>query len=94
MAKVPIPVATHQYERTDAQLSAERKRALRAVRRAQRAWDTEIEKLERRIFEVLAKKTLVTRLNVGGIVFMYNLTIAKQKELESQLANFIEVALE
>ncbi|MBA7550014.1 hypothetical protein ES705_42519 [subsurface metagenome] len=76
---------------TFAQLQRERKAALREVRRVQRATDTQIERIERRLFVLLDRKTLITRDVAMAFVPMWNKFFSQVKELERALADFISV---
>ena len=54
---------------TFAEVQRKRKEALREVRRRQRATDSSIERMERRIFRLLDRKTL---LNVNDAIELYD----------------------
>ena len=69
----------------------ERKEAMRAVRRAQRAHDTEIEKLERTVFRKLARKTILTLDDANEIVGKFTSLLNKLKPLEKAIADFITI---
>lgn len=74
-----------------AELQRQRKSSLREVRRRQRAADTAIERIERRLFTLLDRKTLITREVALSLVPLWNDYIAKTRDLEKGLADFISV---
>ena len=77
---------------TFAELKRQRKQALRGVRRIERSADTAIEKLERRIFRMLGRKTIIDRESALTLVPLYNEFIAEVRKLEKAIADFISVS--
>lgn len=77
---------------TLAELQRERKAALREVRRRQRSLDTDLEKLERLIFSMLDRKTLIT---TSDAIKIADRTVALGQLLsllEGGVADFVEVS--
>jgi hypothetical protein len=75
---------------TQAQVQRERKSLLREIRRRQRRADTNIERLERRIFALLDRKTLI---EPSDALSLYNHYFGQfwfaAKEMEKALAAFV-----
>lgn len=76
---------------TIVELRRERIAALRSARKVQRAADTAIEVLERRMFRMLDRKTIIDRESALTLVPLWNDFIAKAKAMEKALADFISV---
>lgn len=74
-----------------AELQRERKAALREVRRKQRAADTRIEKIERRIMTLLNRKILITQESARTIVPLWNDYVGANRALETAIADFISI---
>lgn len=77
---------------TLAELQRERKTALREVRRRERSLDTELERLERRIFRLLDRKTLITTADALNVADRINALGQLLRQLESGVADFVEVS--
>lgn len=74
-------------------LQSVRKQALREVRRRQRAADTLIERLERRIFALLERKTLIDEEDAVELYDRwFRPFMDAVKSLEQGLADFIDVS--
>ena len=69
-------------ERTPAQVQSMRKAVFRAIRKAERATDTELEILERRLFQLLKRKTLLQPFTIKEVAMRYNAVVRKMKVLE------------
>lgn len=76
---------------TVAELQRRRKEALREARRRQRALDTQIERIERKIFSLLDRKTLITREDALNLVPMWNEFTKLAQQTERGLTDFISV---
>lgn len=76
---------------TVAQLQSERKNALREVRRRERTADSQIERLEREIFRLLDRKTLLTVENAISLTDKYRTFVALVTDLEKSIVDFVEV---
>ena len=76
---------------TFAEIRTERKNALRYVRRTQRAFDTELERMERTIFRLLDRKTVLTGDDALRISRMWNAVNGKARDFEKGLAEFYTV---
>lgn len=74
-----------------AEEKARRKAALRAFRAVQRQADSAIERLERRIFTLQGRKTIITRVAVITLRPLWNEFIRKVKEMETTLADLLTV---
>lgn len=74
-----------------AELQRERKSAAREVRRKERDADTSIEKIERRIFALIERKTLITPEAAMSLVPLWNDFKAKVTDLEKSIADFIGI---
>lgn len=72
---------------TVAEVQRERKSYLREFRRRERAADTAIERVERRIFRLLARKTLIIGSDISMLVNDYNDFVAKVRDMEKALAD-------
>lgn len=79
-------MATYQ---SAAALQRVRKAALREVRRRERATDTAIEKIERRLFVLLDRKTLITHEVALTIVPYWNAFLSRVNDLEAAVTDFI-----
>jgi len=77
---------------TLAELQRERKTSLREVRRRERALDTELERMERRIFRLLDRKTLITTDDSIGLADRVNSLGRLLRDLEVGVADFVEVS--
>jgi len=77
-----------QYQ-SAAALQRVRKQALREVRRRERAADTAIEKIERRLFTLLDRKTLITHEVALTIVPYWNDFLSRVNDLEAGITDFI-----
>ena len=73
---------------TAAQVRADRKRALRNVRRMERTLDTEIEKMERLLFRLLDRKTILTTEDAVRIGKAMDALIIPMNRLQSSVADF------
>jgi hypothetical protein len=77
---------------TFAELQRQRKAALREVRRRQRAADSSLERMERRIFNLLDRKTLI---DVEDAIELYDKYYAEfvtlVKSTETALVNFYNI---
>jgi hypothetical protein len=79
---------------TDAQVKRQRLSALREVRRRQRATDTSIERLERRLFRMLRRKTVIDTDDAAALYEDYwRPFFDRVRELEQSLADFITVTM-
>lgn len=76
---------------TSAELQGQRKKALREVRRRQRAADTAVEKLERRIFRLLDRKTLISSESMETLIPLWNEFIKNVRDLEHGIADAISI---
>jgi len=74
-----------------AELKRERLAALREARKVQRTADTAMEVLERRIFRMLDRKTIIDRESALTLVPLWNDFIAKARLMEAALADFISI---
>lgn len=74
---------------TFAQLRAERKAALRAVKRLQRSSDTALEKIERRIERMLKNVTYIDRESAATLVPLWSDYVKKNTLLAKGIADFI-----
>jgi len=74
-----------------AELQRERKKAAREARRKQRLADTAIEKIERRLFALIDRKTLITTEAAETLVPLYNDFKKKASDMEKALADFIGI---
>lgn len=75
---------------SEAALQRVRKAALREVRRKERAVDTAIEMLERRIFTLLDQKRLVSQANALGLARGYYGRVAdRMVELQNAITDFV-----
>jgi len=72
-----------------AALQRVRKAALREVRRRERAADTAIEKIERRLYTLLDRKTLITHEVALTIVPYWNDFLSRVNDLEAGITDFI-----
>lgn len=77
---------------TFAEIRRERKEALRDVRKVQRAMDSSIERLERRIFTLLNRKTVIDRPAALTLVPLWNNFIETGSKFQRALADFIEIS--
>lgn len=77
---------------TQAEERRKRKAGLRQVRRTQRTFDTAIEKLERRIFRLLDRKTLITIESASDLTDLYEDVLRAQRQFEADLAAFLTLA--
>lgn len=78
---------------TEAELQRERKEALRQVRRVQRAADTMIEKMERKLFKLLDRKTLIQERDAVELYDKYYKPFVDQiRVLENALIAFYNVS--
>ena len=68
-----------------------RKEAVRAVRRAQRAVDTRLERIERRLFRLNNFKEIITRQNLESLIPMYNDFSREVRNLEKALADMFSI---
>ena len=72
---------------TDAAVRNAREQALRAVRRAQRALDTRIEVMERRLDRSIENKERITIIVAGSLIEDYKKIIERIRELEARLTD-------
>lgn len=73
---------------TFAEVRAERKRALQEVRRRQRAHDSEIERMERTIFRLLDRKTVLESKDAVRLAEHYSSLTQSLRRLEQGLTDF------
>lgn len=76
---------------TLAELKRQRLASLRSVRRIQRAADTAIEKIERRLSSLSNRKTIIDAEAALTLVPLYNDFRDKVRTMEKALADFISV---
>jgi len=76
---------------SEAQIQRERKAALRAVRKEQRATDTALEVWEREAYRLLRKKRLIDMEDGSRLVGLYNTVNATFSKWESALQYFLKV---
>ena len=74
---------------TFAELKRNRKNALRGVKREQRALDSSLERLERRLEALRGRKTIIDREAALTIVPLWNDFAAKIRIVEKAIADFI-----
>ncbi len=79
-------------DKTFAEIKRERLAMLRLVRRQQRAFDSSLERLERRIFTLLSRKTVIDRRTALTLVPLYNDMIRGVEAFERSITNFIYVS--
>jgi len=73
---------------TFAQVRAERKRALQAVRKQQRSLDTQVERMERTLFRLLDRKTVLEYRDAHRLGLHYSDILAEIRRLEQALVDF------
>ncbi|MBA7549402.1 hypothetical protein ES705_41883 [subsurface metagenome] len=73
------------------ELKSERVQAARAARRLQRAADSAIERLERRMDTLIARKQIIDRESAATLVPLYNDFRNKVRIMENGIADFITV---
>lgn len=76
---------------TDAQVRRAREQALRSVRRKQRAMDTRIEVMERRLDRAIENKERITIVVAGSIIEDFKRLIKHLRVLEDALADMANV---
>ncbi len=76
---------------TFAEIKRVRKTALRHVRRAERAADSAIERLERRIFTLLDRKTIIDRDAALTMDPLYRDFFERVRQTERALRDFYEI---
>lgn len=76
---------------TYARLKHDRKSALRGVKREQRALDSSLERLERRLEVLRSRKTIIDREAALTLVPLWNDFVEKLRIVEKVLADFISV---
>jgi len=76
---------------TFGELKRNRKNALRGVKREQRALDSSLERLERRIETLRGRKTIIDREAALTLVPLWNDFAIKIRTVEKSLADFISV---
>ena len=76
---------------TLSELKRERVQAARAARRLQRAADSAIERVERRLDTLIARKTIIDRETAMTLVPLYNDFRDKVRTMEKGLADFISI---
>ena len=74
--------------RTFADVRRDRKLYLRFVRKAQRAVDTQIERMERTIFRLLDRKTVLDVRDADRLAEHWRQVTAEQRKVEKSLADF------
>ena len=79
------------HVQTFAQIRMERKRALRAVRLRQREMDSAIERMERRIFALLRRKTVLTVKDAKDLNALWNSIGDPVNRVANTLADFNDV---
>lgn len=77
---------------TLAEVQRERKAGVREVRRRERALDTKLEEMERRLYRLLDRKTLITTADTRGLVTRVNALGALLTDLENGVADLVEIA--
>lgn len=78
---------------TFAQVKSERQRALREVRRRERQLDTDIERMERRIFRLLDRKTILQTKDASNLSTYYATLVQDMRALEQGLRDFYSVVI-
>ena len=79
---------------TDAQLRNQRSQALRAVRRTERACDTKLEVMERKLDRAIENKELITVRLALGIADDYRAFVVLCLNFQETLADAIQIFLE
>lgn len=77
---------------TYTEVKRERQAALRGVRSAQRATDSALERLERRLFRLLDRKTIIDREAALTIVPLYGDFTKEVRRMENAITDFITVS--
>jgi len=73
---------------TYSEVRNERKRALREVRKKQRTLDTQIERMERTLFRLLERKTILQTKDAVRLADHYTLLVQEMRNLEQGLTDF------
>ena len=76
---------------TEAQLQRERKAGVRELRRTQRALDTQVERIERRLYQLLDRKTLIDRDDAVWMVNLWIKLLELLGNMERALTDFVEI---
>lgn len=76
---------------TLSELKRQRIAAARAARRLQRDADTSIERIERRLFVLISRKSIIDQESAMTLVPLYNDFKRKVGRMEKGLADFISV---
>lgn len=76
---------------TQAQVQSQRKAALREVRRRERALDSQIERVERRLFVLLDRKSLVTPESVISLANLWSEYQRLNKAMEQGLIDLFTI---
>lgn len=74
---------------TVAEVQRQRKGMIREIRRLERATDTELEKLERRLFRLLDHKQLITAAEMRGLMLYYESFVKKAQLMEKAIADSV-----
>ncbi|MBA7552677.1 hypothetical protein ES705_45247 [subsurface metagenome] len=74
-----------------AELQRQRKSALREVRRRQRAADSSMERLERRLFALIDRKTLISPESALTLIPLWNDLIKGVRDVENGITDFISI---
>ena len=74
---------------TPNEVKRDRLNALRMVRKAERAVDTKLEVLERRIYRLLDRKTVIQYDSANAIVPLYEDFVAQIRNLEQAITDFL-----
>lgn len=76
---------------TQAQVQSVRKAALRELRRRQRECDSQIERMERRIFTLLDRKSLITAESIVSLAEQWNKFVQLSRRVEQGLIDLITI---
>lgn len=73
---------------SDAEVRRERKQALRQVRAAEKALDTEIERMERRLLRLLDRRTILTIKSAEELNRFYDQLVQRINNLQQSLTDY------
>lgn len=79
---------------TFAEIQRERKSVVREIRRTQRAMDTRIERLERTLFRLLDRKTLLSAKDALRIAQDWNNVLDAGRGLEAKIRDAMMIFVE
>lgn len=68
-----------------------RKEAVRNLRRAEKALDTSVERVERRIFRLLQFKEIITKQNVASLIPLNNEVVQNMEAYQKALADVLVI---